>query len=104
MLYSIEIRYHGKDIGRFITLCDNNGYYSSSPFPNRIFTREEAINIAEKIKQRYIYSIRLKSDETDEIISCLKSDVPFKKTSLTVKAITNSNIPKKGLTLIFGKK
>lgn len=53
-MYSVKI----KNTGRYIQWCDDS-WYETCSFENRKFTREEAVEVARKLVNHYVYAVTI---------------------------------------------
>ena len=86
-LYSIRIN----KTGRYVSSCDT--WYTTTEAPVAIFTREQALSAAKKLRQYYVYDVTL-SNGTDTLHCTLdnkegttpvKQEIPVKKKNGVLK-------------------
>lgn len=59
-MYSIQI----KATGRYVKYCDDC-WYETSKEPWSMYTKDEALSIAQKMRKHYVYSVIISDGEED---------------------------------------
>jgi len=76
MKYAVKAIYNDGVTKRYVKWCDEH-WYETTKDKLQIFTRKEAMKIAEQLASHYIYNVILESDAGEEYISQMPKVKPI---------------------------